>query len=106
MKYLLAILNSRLAHFWLLHKGKLQGNLLQIDKVPLMNIPVVATSIEQQNTIAALADKILCLKSKDPDSDTTDLENKIDQLVYKLYNLSPEEIKIVEGSGPVAASMK
>ncbi len=30
--------------------------------------------------------------------DTTDLENRIDQLVYRLYDLTPEEIEVVEGS--------
>jgi hypothetical protein len=33
-----------------------------------------------------------------PKADTSQLENQIDQLVYKLYNLTPEEIKIIEDS--------
>ena len=37
-------------------------------------------------------------KQRDPAADTTALEREIDQLVYKLYELTPEEIAIVEGA--------
>jgi hypothetical protein len=42
-------------------------------------------------------DQILTANQKDPDADTSALERQIDQLVYKLYDLPPEEIAIVEG---------
>ncbi len=38
-----------------------------------------------------------CRKQKAPDADTSVLEKQIDQMVYKLYDLTPEEIAIVEG---------
>ncbi|MGL4562447.1 MAG: Eco57I restriction-modification methylase domain-containing protein, partial [Brevinema sp.] len=41
MKYLNGILNSKLIHFWLKNRGKLQGSQLQIDKAPLLQIPLV-----------------------------------------------------------------
>ncbi len=40
LKYLVGILNSRLCHFWLDRKGKKQGEALQIDKAPLLDIPI------------------------------------------------------------------
>jgi hypothetical protein len=45
-----------------------------------------------------LVDSILAVKKKDPVADTSKLEDEIDALVYDLYNLTPEEIAIVEGS--------
>lgn len=36
-------------------------------------------------------------KSAEPQADTSALEREIDQLVYQLYGLTQEEIKIVEG---------
>jgi hypothetical protein len=39
-----------------------------------------------------------CISSSKAKKDTLQLENEIDQLVYKLYNLTPEEIKIIEDS--------
>jgi len=41
-------------------------------------------------------DKILEAKKQNPDTDTTTLENNIDQFVYKLYDLTDKEIKIME----------
>lgn len=37
-------------------------------------------------------------KQRDPGADMRALEREIDQLIYKLYDLTPEEIAIVEGS--------
>ena len=44
-----------------------------------------------------LVDQILSAKKQNPDADTSHLEHQIDQLVYKLYDLTEEEIKIIEG---------
>jgi hypothetical protein len=45
----------------------------------------------------SLIDQILSIKQQNPDDDASNLELKIDQLVYKLYDLTEEEIKIIEG---------
>ena len=45
-----------------------------------------------------LVDQILTAKQKDPDADTSALERQIDQMVYKLYDLTNEEIDIIEGN--------
>ena len=41
-------------------------------------------------------DKIIVAKRSNPDADTTALENEIDQIVYSLYALTADEIKVVE----------
>ncbi len=46
--------------------------------------------------IESLVDRIIDMKKNS--QDTTDLENRIDQLVYRLYDLTPKETKVVEGS--------
>jgi len=100
MKYLTGLLNSKLIAFWLRHKGKMQGNNYQIDKEPLLNIPIPPLTPQNQpiaDQIINLVDHILSIKQQDPDADTSNLEKEIDQLVYELYNLTDEEIKIVEG---------
>jgi len=48
------------------------------------------------NYVEDLVDEILKEKKNSPEADTSDLENKIDKLVMNLYNLTPEEIKIIE----------
>ena len=97
-KYLTGILNSRLITFWLKHRGKMQGTNYQIDKQPLLAIPLISPSAEQQTLMATLVDGILDAKHNNPDANVSDLENEIDNLVYALYDLTNEEIAIVEGS--------
>ncbi|EJK2014721.1 class I SAM-dependent DNA methyltransferase [Campylobacter coli] len=99
VKYLTAILNSKLVAFWLKHKGKMQGNNYQIDKEPLLNIPVVNINSKNEklaNKLISLVDEILKAKEQDKNANTQELENKINSLVYKLYNLTEDEIKIIE----------
>ncbi len=98
-KFLVGLLNSLLIRFWLKHRGKVQGNNYQIDKEPLMNIPLIKITKSNKPTadkIIVLVDKILQAKEKDPKANTQGLEKEIDALVYQLYHLTDEEIKIIE----------
>ncbi|EFB5714538.1 class I SAM-dependent DNA methyltransferase [Campylobacter coli] len=99
LKYLTGVLNSKLIAFWLKHKGKIQGNLFKIDKEPLLNIPIVTINSKNQkiaDELINLVDEILKAKEQDKNANTQELENKINSLVYKLYNLTEDEIKIIE----------
>lgn len=99
LKYLTGVLNSKLIAFWLKHKGKMQGNNYQIDKEPLLNIPIVTINSKNQkiaDELINLVDEILKAKEQDKNANTQELENKINSLVYKLYNLTEDEIKIIE----------
>ncbi|WP_373478764.1 hypothetical protein, partial [Geminocystis sp.] len=52
---------------------------------------------QKQQPLIKLVTKILNLKEENPDNDTTELEKEIDLLVYQLYELTEEEINIIEG---------
>ncbi len=97
-KYLTGLLNSKLIEFWLKNKGKMQGNNFQLDKEPLLNIPIFNPSEKEQKNIEKIVDQILALKKENPKADTSALENDIDELVYQLYDLTPEEVEVVKGS--------
>lgn len=97
MKFLTGVLNSRLVAFWLKNKGKKQGNNYQVDKEPLLGIPLPLVYDSLQCPIISLVDKILAAKKVDAEADTSAWEAEIDQLVYELYGLTEEEIRIVEG---------
>jgi adenine-specific DNA-methyltransferase len=107
MKYLTGLLNSKLIAFWLKHKGKMQGNIYQIDKEPLLNIPIPPITKETQplaDQIVQKVDEILTLtQSSDYETNqekqqkVKELEREIDKLVYKLYDLTEEEIRLIEG---------
>lgn len=95
--YVLAILNSKLMTFWFIHKfGKLQRGIFPQFKINELEQFPIAIAKDQQPFIN-LANEILTLKKQNPKADTTDLETQIDQMVYELYDLSDEEIEIVEG---------
>ncbi|MGL2337900.1 DUF7149 domain-containing protein [Helicobacter pylori] len=67
------------------------------DKIERLPIPqITEKNQELADKIIALVDKILALKEKDPKANTQKLEKEIDALVYQLYNLTDEEIKIIE----------
>lgn len=95
LKYLTGLLNSKLVAFWLRKKGKMQGNAYQLDKEPLLEIPIYKPAEKDANEIAKLVDKIISLKQQGKDS--SEQEKKIDELVYKLYDITPDEQKIIEG---------
>lgn len=97
-KYVLAWLNSRLFQytFECFFEGlKMQGGYLSYSSLYLSKMLIAQLTEQQQAPIIVLVDKILELKKSG--GDTTELENQIDQAVYALYNLTPEEIKLVKG---------
>lgn len=95
LKYLTGLLNSKLVAFWLRKKGKMQGNAYQLDKEPLLEIPIYKPADKDANEMAKLVDKIISLKQQGKDS--SEQEKKIDELVYKLYDITADEQKIIEG---------
>jgi hypothetical protein len=104
LKYILALLNSKLYYIWLYFRGKRKGEMLELLYTPLTEIPIKKVSLTDQKPFIDLVDKILEI-TKDDDYLTNsakqvkvkEYERQIDQMVYKLYGLTEEEIKIVEG---------
>ena len=107
-KYLTGLLNSNLIAYWLRNKGKMQGSNYQIDKEPILEIPIYnPTETRIHDQIITHVDQLLQLNK---DLQTANLEtkkqqikqkieyneDKINYLVYQLYNLTDEEIKIIE----------
>lgn len=97
-KYLVGLLNSRLIEFWLKNKGKMQGNNFQLDKEPLLNIPIIKPISKIESKIESKVNDILTLKKQDPKTDTSLQEQAIDLMVYELYGLTSDEIAIVESA--------
>ncbi|QEF31977.1 class I SAM-dependent DNA methyltransferase [Helicobacter pylori] len=99
IKYITALLNSKCIYFAMRKfymgggiEGELKTN--NLEKIP---IPQITTKNQElADKIIALVDKILQAKEKDPKANTQRLEKEIDALVYQLYHLTDEEIKIIE----------
>ncbi|MGC8743519.1 MAG: Eco57I restriction-modification methylase domain-containing protein [Verrucomicrobiia bacterium] len=101
LKYILGVLNSNFGSYLVKqHVTQLQKrqfrmlaqyvNNFEIPPITPANQPIVSQ-------IEALVDKILAAKKENPQADTKNFEEEIDHLVYNLYDLIPDEIKIIEG---------
>ncbi len=99
---ILGVLNSSFMSWYARENFKdkhMSGGYLGLNKGNLEKLPMFELKKSNQPTadkIIALVDKILALKEKDPKANTQGLEKEIDALVYRLYHLTDEEIKIIE----------
>ena len=100
LKYIIAVLNSAISKKWIKDNAAtlgdgIYGAKIYIEKLPIPKID--STNKALSDEIISLVKQILESKAKDPTKDTKELESHIDSLVYKLYHLTDEEIKIIEG---------
>ncbi|MFP6290489.1 Eco57I restriction-modification methylase domain-containing protein [Helicobacter pylori] len=99
---ILGVLNSKLMTYFYKKKffpTHMQGGAFGFDTLSVETLPIPQITKSNKPTadkIIALVDKILKSKEKDPKANTQRLEKEIDALVYQLYNLTDEEIKIIE----------
>ncbi|MCX7929072.1 MAG: type II restriction endonuclease, partial [Patescibacteria group bacterium] len=90
LKFLVGYFHSKIAMKWIRENcPELQGGTRELRKIFFQNIPIPNIAAEQQQPIENLVTQILALKSEG--KDTSELEKQIDQLVYKLYDLTEEE---------------
>ncbi len=123
IKYLLALLNSKLFYNWLFYNGKRKGKTLELYVTPIKQIPIKNISIREQKFFVKLINKLINSKIKLSDYldlyDKTDKNNfdrqikinkiieeqkiiieksikKIDEKIYKIYKIKKQEIEIIE----------
>jgi adenine-specific DNA-methyltransferase len=99
LEFVGAFCNSKLFMFiYELFFGALRmsGGYYQFQSPQLRVIPLKKISKPKQQPFVELVRKIVMTKKRDPGANTSAMEKQIDQMVYKLYGLTPEEIKIVE----------
>ncbi len=102
LRYLLGMLHSKLITFafkTFYAGGGLGESGYRYKKAFIERLPIPKITPKNQelaDKIIVLVDKILKSKEKDPKANTQQLEKEIDALVYQLYNLTDEEIKIIE----------
>ncbi|EPY0908317.1 class I SAM-dependent DNA methyltransferase [Campylobacter jejuni] len=100
LKYLIANLNSSISKFWIKNNAATLGDGIYGAKIYIEKLPIPKINSKNQKLVDELinlVDEILKAKEQDKNANTQELENKINSLVYKLYNLNEEEIKIIEG---------
>ncbi|TXE89001.1 class I SAM-dependent DNA methyltransferase [Campylobacter volucris] len=103
LKYLIAFLNNDFVAF-IFKSFYAGGNLgesgFRYKKAFLEKLPIPKINSKNEklaNELVSLVDEILKAKEQNKNANTQEQENKINSIVYKLYNLTEEEIKIIEG---------
>ncbi|MCX7986447.1 MAG: hypothetical protein N2662_05870, partial [Bacteroidales bacterium] len=102
IKYIFGLLNSHPVTFFFKQwyaGGGLGEEGFRYKKAFLDNLPIPPITPSKEplvKQIEILVDSILAAKKQNPQADTSSLEREIDQLVYQLYELTEEEIAIIE----------
>jgi adenine-specific DNA-methyltransferase len=97
-KFVLGLLNSRLYQkiFELQNPQMIGKPFAEIKVVYVENLPLPVTDDLTQDAIVSVVEQVLAQKVNN--ADTTELESEIDKLVYELFNLSEEDIHIIDAS--------
>ncbi|MFA5188282.1 MAG: N-6 DNA methylase [Patescibacteria group bacterium] len=98
LRYLVALINSKLINWYFISK---LGGGLHVYPDDVKKLPIYVANKEQQNKLVKLIDEMLKLNKtiESREKNKTRIEAvdyEIDKVVYKLYNLTPEEINVVE----------
>lgn len=102
LKYILGILNSKLSYFWLIKKGKMKGDVIELSGDNIEKMRIILSSDENRRKIVSLVNNIESITNNsdydanNPTIEQINLEKKIDQIVYEMYELSNNEIKVIE----------
>jgi type I restriction-modification system DNA methylase subunit len=111
LRYVLALFNSKLLNFFYQSMTEEKGRAFaQVKTINVKNLPFVIPDKAKHNSLVSLVDKMFELKQKEAAEPNLQLktmiarqiegvDKAIDTAVYGLYNLSEDEIKVVEGEG-------
>ena len=92
-KFLQAILNSKMIKFYV---NELMYDGTHFYPNHMKVLPIKFNESGSQQSIGKIVDKIHFIKNHNKETDTTALEKEIDNLVYKLYELTYEEVKVID----------
>jgi adenine-specific DNA-methyltransferase len=93
LKPILGLLNSRLYYYWLYHRGKRKGEMLELYQVPLSEIPIPQLTSQQKAQLTKIVDE--CIKSVGKEPLMIDAEGKLNSFVNALFDLKNEDIEII-----------
>ncbi|MGL4387975.1 MAG: hypothetical protein ACRCTJ_01100 [Brevinema sp.] len=96
---MLGLLNSKLLTYYykMRFSTKKEDVFPEIQKYLYEQLPIVDATAEEQASIIELVKKCMDAKAQDKNADITTYQKQIDQLVYALYGLTEDEIRVIEG---------
>jgi hypothetical protein len=100
-KFLVASLNSTLYQWIFLTKNpslRIGGGFFSLNSPQLLCLPYKPPSDDILEKVNKAHDEIVALKERDPGADITRLEREIDHLIFSLYELTGDEVDLVNAS--------
>jgi adenine-specific DNA-methyltransferase len=99
IRYVLGLINSKAVQFyWMAKFFDNKETFPKIKKQPILSLPIRLGTASEQASVVKLVDSIVNAKREDEGTETTKLEDEIDELVYRLYDLTAEEIATIKAS--------
>lgn len=98
--YVLGLINSRYAAKWFYENAKHRGAGVDVGVEKLRTFPMPISNSDMQQAIISQVEKIIGLKEENPEAITLTHEAEIDRLVYHLYNLTYDEVLIIDPNPP------
>lgn len=97
LPFALAIVNSQVS-WWITRQSfaSRQGGFFEFKPMYVSKLPIPSANSAQQSDLEKRVNRIIAAIKKDSATDVSALEREVDEIVYKLYGLTKDEIKIVE----------
>lgn len=106
-KYLTALFNSNISYFYFYFFGKKQGEQLQIDKGPLLSMPIVRPNESEIKVIVKLYEQMNSyiqdyskVQNKKIKNEIEKVDRKMNHIFYEIYELTKKDIEVIETSLP------
>ncbi|MEI6096250.1 MAG: TaqI-like C-terminal specificity domain-containing protein, partial [Gammaproteobacteria bacterium] len=100
LKSILGLLNSKLYFYWLYHRGKRKGEMLELYQVPLAEIPIPNFSKLVVEELSVLVDDCIDLASRG--KSLLHAESNLNKFIYQLFELTLDEIGIIDSAYELA----
>jgi adenine-specific DNA-methyltransferase len=98
LECLLAVINSKAIEYWLRGRSKVKGSVIELTGDSIEKIPIPSVSASDRDRLAKLAEACAAAAKKNAAASLAVLESEIDAIVYRLFDLSSEEIALIESS--------
>jgi hypothetical protein len=107
LKYLTTILNSEMVYYQLANSSPRTGVGDMIISVQALEpLLVIKPDPATEDIFISYFDRILSLKQTNPDADISALEAEVDARVFRLYELTAEEVEVVLAASPASEDQK